>query len=308
MGAASLVAITASSSLAALSWETDLDKGLEAARAGNRTVMVEFTGSDWCPPCKYLRSTILDSPEFAAYAEAEKLVLVELDYPRDPKKISPELMKKREDIMRRYGVTGFPTVLLMDASGAPHARIVGPTKTAPEYLEKLKEAQSLRNSLNEEIAAARKLTGPERSAALAKTLEKVPQELQGYHREIIAEIIAADPEDRLGFGEKERKSSLMAEQRKMLDQFFTEHKGPIRGDGISKSREDALKMLASPDLLPPTCLRLNKFISDGYAMERNLPKSLEYLKAAHDADPGSRESQQLEPWIKNMEKIIADEK
>lgn len=308
MGAASLVAITASSSLAALSWETDLDKGLEAARAGNRTVMVEFTGSDWCPPCKYLRSTILDSPEFAAYAEAEKLVLVELDYPRDPKKISPELMKKREDIMRRYGVTGFPTVLLMDASGAPHARIVGPTKTAPEYLEKLKEAQGLKNSVNEEIDSARKLSGPQRAEALAKALEKIPLKLQGYHQEIIAEIVAADPEDRLGFGKKEREARVMAEQREMLDRFFAARRGNMKGDGIRQGREEAEKILASPDLLPPVRLKLNKFISDTYAMERDLPKSLEYLKAAHDADPGSRESQQLEPWIKNMEKIIADEK
>ncbi|MFR1412457.1 MAG: thioredoxin family protein [Akkermansia sp.] len=147
-GTASLSLAVAPATLAAPVWEIDFNKGLETARDGNRTVMVEFTGSDWCPPCKYLRSTILDSPEFANYAERNKLVLVELDFPRTPGKISKELMKEREDIMRRYGVTGFPTVMLMDGTGAPYARIVGPTKTAPEYLEKLTKAQDLKKLLN----------------------------------------------------------------------------------------------------------------------------------------------------------------
>ena len=308
IGTASFSLAVASATLAAPVWETDFNKGLETARAENRPVMVEFTGSDWCPPCKYLRSTILDSPEFANYADKNKLVLVELDFPRTPGKISKELMKEREDIMRRYGVTGFPTVMLMDGTGAPHARIVGPTKTAPEYLEKLENARELKNSLNGEIAAARMLSDSERAAALAKALEKVPEELQGYHKELIAEIMAADPEDRFGYGKKEKEARLMAQQREMLEQFYLSQRGKARGEEAQKSREEAGKILASPDLLPSIRLKLNKFISDSYALERNYPKSLEYLKIARDSDPGSKESARLQPWIENMEKIIAGEK
>ncbi|MFR6354041.1 hypothetical protein [Akkermansia sp.] len=233
---------------------------------------------------------------------------MELDFPRTPGKISKELMKEREDIMRRYGVTGFPTVMLMDGTGAPHARIVGPTKTAPEYLEKLENARELKNSLNGEIAAARMLSDSERAAALAKALEKVPEELQGYHKELIAEIMASDPEDRFGYGKKEKEARLMAQQREMLEQFYLSQRGKVRGEEAQKSREEAGKILASPDLLPSIRLKLNKFISDSYALERNYPKSLEYLKIARDSDPGSKESARLQPWIENMEKIIAGEK
>ena len=47
IGTASFSLAVASATLAAPVWETDFNKGLETARAENRPVMVEFTGSDW---------------------------------------------------------------------------------------------------------------------------------------------------------------------------------------------------------------------------------------------------------------------
>lgn len=125
---------------------------------------------------------------------------------------------------------------------------------------------------------------------------------------MIAEIMASDPEDRFGYGKKEKEARLMAQQREMLEQFYLSQRGKVRGEEAQKSREEAGKILASPDLLPSIRLKLNKFISDSYALERNYPKSLEYLKIARDSDPGSKESARLQPWIENMEKIIAGEK
>ena len=120
--------------------------------------------------------------------------------------------------------------------------------------------------------------------------------------------MASDPEDRFGFGKKEKEARMMAQQSEMLEQFYLSQRGKIRGEELRKSREEAEKILSSPDLLPPIRLKLNKFISDSYALERNYPKSLEYLKSARDSDPGSKESSRLQPWIENMEKIIAREK
>ena len=36
-------------------WSTDLDKALAEAKAAKKSVLVEFTGSDWCPPCIAMR-------------------------------------------------------------------------------------------------------------------------------------------------------------------------------------------------------------------------------------------------------------
>src|SRR5581483_9924610 len=62
-------------------WLTDLPKAVAQARTEKKLVLLEFTGSDWCPPCKALRKNVLGSDVFAGYARTN-LVLVEIDFPR----------------------------------------------------------------------------------------------------------------------------------------------------------------------------------------------------------------------------------
>ena len=60
-------------------WETDWSKALEKAGKSGQPVLVDFTGSDWCPGCIYLRKNIFDTDAFAKYAEDNNFVLLELD-------------------------------------------------------------------------------------------------------------------------------------------------------------------------------------------------------------------------------------
>ena len=117
-------------------WLTDLDAARAQAVKENKPVLVDFTGSDWCPPCKALHKNVFESAEFAAVAS--KYVLVELDYPKS-KPQSPELKAKNAELSKRFGISGFPTVLLLDAkSGEIFGKTVGfGGQTAKEYLDKL---------------------------------------------------------------------------------------------------------------------------------------------------------------------------
>ena len=58
----------AGSAFAAGEWETDYGKALEKAKAENKRVLLDFTGSDWCGPCIQFRKRVLSRPDFAAYA------------------------------------------------------------------------------------------------------------------------------------------------------------------------------------------------------------------------------------------------
>ena len=131
-------------------------KALEKAGKSGQPVLVDFTGSDWCPGCIYLRKNIFDTDAFAKYAEDNNFVLVELDFPRTEGKMPPEQLKFHEELMRRYGISVFPSVLMMEGNGAPYAKIVGPSRTVEEYLKKL-EAAGTRLKLKEAVAAARAL-------------------------------------------------------------------------------------------------------------------------------------------------------
>ena len=122
-------------------WLTDLDAAKAQGAKENKPVMVNFTGSDWCPPCQSLHKSVFVTAEFAAFAS--KYVLVELDYPRT-KPQSPELKAKNREWQQKYAVNSFPTVLLIDAkSGEVFGKTVGfGGQSAKEYLEKLASFQN----------------------------------------------------------------------------------------------------------------------------------------------------------------------
>ena len=197
---------------------------------------------------------------------------------------------------------------MMEGNGAPYAKIVGPSRTVEEYLKKLAAAGETRLKLKEAVAAARALEGKEKLEKLVQAIKLLPEDLQPYQKELIAEISALDPEDKYGFAGKAEKAVTLAAQRLMMEQFYKKHAGPFSAEKIRAGQEEALKMLEKRDLLPPIRLEIAKYVSDGYALERNYPKALEYLNMARDADPESPAAKKLEPWINNMQKIINKEK
>jgi len=93
-------------------WSTDLEKAFAQAKKEKKAVLVEFTGSDWCPPCIAVRKAVLTKKEFIEKA-SQDFVLVELDFPKGDKAVA----EKNEPIREKYGVEGYPTVILFNAEG-----------------------------------------------------------------------------------------------------------------------------------------------------------------------------------------------
>jgi protein disulfide-isomerase len=117
-------------------WLTDLAKAQEKAKAEKKMVLIDFTGSDWCPPCKNLHKTVLTSEEFAAFAK-ENLVLVEIDFPRS-KPQSEELKAANKELGKKFEVKGYPTVIVLDKDGKEVFKKVGYGGTsAKDYVAEL---------------------------------------------------------------------------------------------------------------------------------------------------------------------------
>ena len=98
-------------------WGDDLDAAIAQAKAENKSVLVEFTGSDWCQPCIMMRAEVFSKPEFVA-AATKKFVLVEIDLPNGDK----EVAKKNQPIVEKYKIDGFPSVMLLDSAGKEFGR------------------------------------------------------------------------------------------------------------------------------------------------------------------------------------------
>lgn len=96
-------------------WTTNLPAALKEAKASGRKVLVDFSGSDWCGWCIKLEQEVFSKSEFKDFAK-NNLVLVLIDFPRN-KNQSSELKTANNKLAQQYGVSGFPTVLLLDADG-----------------------------------------------------------------------------------------------------------------------------------------------------------------------------------------------
>lgn len=118
-------------------WMTDFEAAAAAARQSGKPLLMDFTGSDWCGWCIKLDNEVFSHSEFVEYAE-EELVLLKLDFPRHTK-ISDELKLQNEKLAERFGIRGFPTLLLMSPEGELIARTGYQPGGAEAYVEHLKE-------------------------------------------------------------------------------------------------------------------------------------------------------------------------
>ena len=96
-------------------WLTKFEEAKAQAAKENKYVLANFTGSDWCGWCIKLKDEVFTKPEFAAWAK-DKVVLVELDYPRKTE-LPAELKEQNEKLRKEFKVEGYPTVVFLDANG-----------------------------------------------------------------------------------------------------------------------------------------------------------------------------------------------
>ena len=115
IGAAAMVSSAFSKELEG--WSTDLEKAFAQAKKEKKPVLVEFTGSDWCPPCIAMRKNVFTKKEFVDKA-SKNFVLVELDFPNGDE----EVKKKNQPYAEKYKIEGFPTVILFSPEGKEFTR------------------------------------------------------------------------------------------------------------------------------------------------------------------------------------------
>lgn len=105
---------------AELTWLTDLPKAQRQAKAENKSVLLFFHGSDWCPPCVLMQRQVFRSPEFIEYAR-QALVLVDVDFPENRPQ-SEELQRANLALKEKFNIgkernEGFPSIVLLNEEG-----------------------------------------------------------------------------------------------------------------------------------------------------------------------------------------------
>ncbi|MGC4071306.1 MAG: thioredoxin family protein [Nibricoccus sp.] len=121
---------------ASAAWLTGADIAFQRSAELRRPVLINFTGSDWCVWCHRVRDEIFVQKHFLDYA-ANNLVLLEVDFPRG-KKLPAELEKQNDALKEKYAVTGYPTLLLLDANGKELGRLGYMQGGAKTFVRELK--------------------------------------------------------------------------------------------------------------------------------------------------------------------------
>lgn len=101
-------------------WLTSWDQAVAQSKKTGHPILMDFTGSDWCIWCQRLKKEVFTTPEFKAWAE-KNVVLLELDFPQSTPQ-ADSLKKQNAQLAEKYNIEGYPTVLIVDATGKVKAQ------------------------------------------------------------------------------------------------------------------------------------------------------------------------------------------
>lgn len=96
-------------------WLVSFDQAKVLAEMTGRPILADFTGSDWCGYCIALDEQVFASDEFKDWAR-QQVVLLKVDFPRNRTLPAPQA-RQNGVLAMSYGVSGYPSVLLLDATG-----------------------------------------------------------------------------------------------------------------------------------------------------------------------------------------------
>ncbi len=270
-------------------WTSDFDAAKKQAASEKKDLLLDFTGSDWCGWCIKLDKEVFQEAAFKTGVK-DKLVLVELDYPKDQSKLTDDTKAQNEKLKGEFKPKGYPTIMLCDASGKPYAQ-TGYQPGGPEkYLPHLAELMAVRTKRDEAFAAADQATAPaEKAKQLLAGLQTMDAELvDAHYADVLAKITELDPDTAATYtkGRDEVKAKQDAEQKaamagreaiqgKMMEMQKTVEP-LLKAEEFDKAFDAAITFIKANPELPdqvkigiPLSIRLSGFVKKGDAEGAN---------------------------------------
>lgn len=121
-----------------LDWVKNFETAKLLAKQQNKYVLLVFTGSDWCSPCKSLENYILETKKFKEFAD-KHFILIKADFPKHTTLDQPTRTQNNQ-LKNQYKISSYPTVFILDYKGNECGKMLGYRKDWFDKLEtKMKE-------------------------------------------------------------------------------------------------------------------------------------------------------------------------
>ncbi|QJE97143.1 thioredoxin family protein [Luteolibacter luteus] len=293
---AAILALAVSSVVAA-DWSSDYEAARKQAATEKKDLLIDFTGSDWCTWCIKLRQEVFEQAPFEAGVK-DRYLLVELDYPKDKSRLTEAVAKQNEELLKKYPIKSYPSILLCDADGKPFA-VTGYQPGGPEaYLKHLEELQARKVARDKGLADAGSKTGVEKAKLLIGTLEGMqlsPEMLSSWYGDVATQIKEADPADETGFAKREATQAAFAGYMTKL----MELRAKQDLEAVAKLVEETL---ANPLVKGEVRTQVYGHHAGTLAYAGKKDEAIKVLQTAvkdPDAEPGRKE---LEDFIKILER------
>ena len=271
----------------AAEWMTDLEAAKTKAAAENKAVLVDFTGSDWCGWCIRLRKQVLDTPAFETYAK-DKFVLMEVDVPQNPK-FDQALLKRNQELCEQYGVSGFPTILVINPKGDVVGGFSGYVASTAEAAKPLDAALATAALL----AKAETQQGAEQVATLAAAYKSLPEDLRENASALRQRIIALDTDDTSGMKRLQR----VQEQRVALQQAINKAASAAEAIAIV---DQALPTAEPENKAGMLQIKFQLMFMSAQTVD-DIKAAAEVMRQAIEADPNTRPGA-----MKRVDALLAD--
>lgn len=179
-------------------WYIDAEKAMEVAKKENKSVILNFTGSDWCGWCIKLEGEVFSKREFHQ-AALKEFVFVKLDFPSDKSKQTKDEIEQNEKLKSKFGVSGFPSIYICDQQGRPFAKTGYQAGGPKKYLAHVKSFREKLVERNELFALAQRETGEKKAELLDRALGLMDQDIAtGHYEDVIKQIVTIDKNNKLG--------------------------------------------------------------------------------------------------------------